>query len=208
MAGASSRPMRRRGMSLVELMIATAVGVIVLGMASTFLITSTRVSTRSLTRVTLEEEATLAMDRLVADIEQTVLMGISTYPTDGTTAPVLISILPIETPLPDGRQRFGTHPIVYQWDGATFTRRIVDANSLNIKISETTPINFPGTVLAQMVNLPGTQQQVLETGVTFFRVTQTGNAFTLTLHAERHANTGNVAPEAFTVNRCVALRNL
>lgn len=103
----------KRGMTLIELLVAFTLSVLLLGLMFKFLIPALKISSRTTQRAESQQRATLALRNIVSEIEQTNLFGVSFLP-DST----VIAVHPIVEVSQNSQRIYADHVVVYQYDQA------------------------------------------------------------------------------------------
>lgn len=170
--------MSRRGFTLIELVVASALAALVLGLGAAFLVPALRASSRSAARVELEQRAVLALSRLVKDIEHTSPAGMSLRSND----PVCVAVNPLEEVRPNGDLIWSESYVIYYHDSAQglFIRRLwppgnptpTSAQTKRARPKKLTPME-----LADIVSNPPVDYTVLARDVTDFQILQAGDDF-------------------------------
>lgn len=201
-----------RGLTLIETLVAGAVGLLLLDVLISLFVPSMRMSIRGSVRVEMEQQAVMALERLAADLRGCGRTSLTMTPTGGAGA--TLSIQRIKDVLSDGTQAWDTNLIVYAWSGpnGTLTRKVVDASRVGVPVTNTRPAPVDLASLPTLAAAPSDQSSVLATGVAQFSVAPgpsngSSEPVTLTILLLRDAATGEQTPETFTLTRTVALRN-
>lgn len=95
----------RAGFTLIEVMVAASIMIMLLGLIFWFLVPAMRYSAEGTMKVDMQQEAVLAMGRIVADLQRTTAQGISFSPTTGSPAGTIyaLGVVPMESIGPDGK---------------------------------------------------------------------------------------------------------
>lgn len=188
----------RRGMSLIEILVA---GALMLGLTTlvlSVLYPSFRASSRSASRVEMQQQAALVMERLLLDLEPAALASVSVHPEG-------ISIQQLDGVTGTGLQVWKRGLIVYALQGSTLVRELWPPSppALPVALVDAYPTRITSADLAAIVASNNGTERKLATGVTQFEVTS-GLSITLAL---KRSIPGRSEAETFTLERQVTLRN-
>ena len=176
----------RRGMTLLELMLAGGLLALLLTVTLSFLIPSLGATSRGALRVDLQQRASLAVESAVEDLQRSTPSsiwifdkGVCLQRLDGFTS--------------GGMQVWEARRVSYHWDADHCLRR---------ELSEATeqPVAPSLTDFQKLVNQPGGSEKVLAYSVRQFRLSWAGRAVQITLELVRQK-------ERFELHRNVFLRN-
>lgn len=216
-----------KAFTLLETLVTLTLLAMVTWLGFAFLLPAMRGSVRGTLRVEMQQQATVALNRLTADLRRTSAAGISLR-TD--SQPIVVAACPVSGPdlrsgapgpiQPDGTVVWSDFFILYSWDSTTqkLMRREwppgppapTNAEISVLKARRLTPVRMD-----QIVASPSNGAQVMAVGVVELSILQpAGGTDTLVkqplrfkLVLERKGNTGHDKPERFTLTRTVFLRN-
>lgn len=165
----------RRGFTLVEVMVAAALGVLVLGLAAGYLVPALRASDRGSSEVEMEQQAVLALSQIERDAGRTTPEGLSLR----AEAPVCLAVNPRDEVEPDGTVVWSDSYIIYSFDkkrGLLIRRQWppgmptpTAAEQVRIHPKRLTPAR-----LAQIAAAAPVHYSVVARGVQDFRILQAG----------------------------------
>ncbi|MBI3929334.1 MAG: type II secretion system protein [Armatimonadetes bacterium] len=112
----------KSGFTLVELLIACTLLILVLGTVVQILVPAFRVSARTSSRSDLQRSALMSLNRLRADLENSIAPGVVVHAPDA--GELLVSIHPVEWIQPDGLLRWQERLILYQWRDGVLRRNV------------------------------------------------------------------------------------
>jgi hypothetical protein len=210
-----------KGHTLPEVIVASALTVLLLSLVFAFLIPSMRVSLLCSTRVEIQQEALRSFDRLSADLLSTVTASISVCSkgTDPEEGPVLIGIMPVTSVDPFGHQLFEQKIVVYSWqgEGKPLIRKEWTPSSppsLSLTLYSNSPLQVSEADLSKIAGEATLRELVLARDVKEFRVrsgvpssSSLSSPITMFLQISRKEATGKRDPEAFSFTRIITLRN-
>lgn len=209
--------MRRRGMSLLETLLAGALMTMVMGLVLSFLIPTFRNSSRGGLRVEMQQQASIALERLVIDLEHGAPASVSILPAPtGTDEVSGVAVQRMEGYTSSGAQLWETQLIVYYWLPKTQTlKREIWNNgmkpSLPVTLLDYHPAHITRQDLISVINDASAPESNLAQGVTKFSVDYPAppnqQPYRIQLTLER-APIGQKAPEVLTLDRSITLRNL
>lgn len=209
--------MRRRGMSLLETLLAGALMTMVMGLVLSFLIPTFRNSSRGGLRVEMQQQASIALERLVIDLEHGAPASVSILPAPtGTDEVSGVAVQRMEGYTSSGAQLWETQLIVYYWLPKTQTlKREIWNNgmkpSLPVTLLDYHPAHITRQDLISIINDASAPESNLAQGVTKFSVDYPAppnqQPYRIQLTLER-APIGQKAPEVLTLDRSITLRNL
>lgn len=206
---------RRGGLTLTEVIVAAALGLMALGLAWSYLIPVLRASTRGSLRVEMEQQALVALGKIVGDLQSSNVGGLSVRVTD----PVALVIQPLKGVREDGVQVWDQGVVVYYRDSES--RALVrfeypgdGADTLGLGLRNSRPRRLPAAVIRSLVDVEGVRRVQVASGLSAFRLDHTGGAdgigqpFRVTLSFERDGNTGREdSKERYSLTRTVLLRS-
>lgn len=211
---------RKKGFTLVEVLIAGGLGVIVLGIMFSFFTRTTKITARGTLRTDMQQAAMRVMNSISRDLELSAASGVSI--DDGTAAgdPVMMGIVPILNVLDDGTQQWDNRLTVYSWSssGSPVIKKIwkngdPPALAVPLSLNGLMPLRVSGIVLSSIAGEPNLQAQILANGVSLFTITHTGTGasveppVTVTIELERSGNTGAKDPEKYHLTNKFTVRN-
>ncbi|MBN9414225.1 MAG: type II secretion system protein [Candidatus Eremiobacteraeota bacterium] len=209
--------MRRRGMSLLETLLAGTLLTMVMGLALSFLIPTFRNSSRGGLRVEMQQQASIALERLVIDLEHGAPASVSILPAPtGTDEVSGVAVQRMEGYTSSGSQLWEMQLIFYYWLPKTGTlKREIWKNGMNPSLSVTLLDYHPAHVTRQdllaVINDGSSPESNLARGVTKFSVDYPAppyqQPYRIQLTLER-SPIGQKAPEVLTLDRSITLRNL
>lgn len=188
-----------------------SLSLLALGLGFSYLVPSLRASARSSVRVEMEQQALIAMTRLVQDFANTNVGGVS-------LAPKVLALQPLQGVRDDGVQVWQRQIVVYAVDGTDLVRFLYPPDPdvpgpLDLGLRNVRPQRLAEPVLASVAEADGVRRERLATGVKALQVQHTGGAagigqpLTVTLKMEREAATGRLEPERWTLSRTMFLRS-
>ena len=209
--------MRRRGMSLLETLLAGTLLTMVMGLVLSFLIPTFRNSSRGGLRVEMQQQASIALERLVIDLEHGAPASVSLLPAPTGTEEVSgVAVQRMEGYTSSGSQLWETQLIFYYWLPKTGTlKREIWKNGMNPSLSVTLLDYHPAHVTRQdlldVINNGSAPESTMARGVTKFSVDYPlppyQQPYRIQLTLER-SPMGQKAPEVLTLDRSITLRNL
>lgn len=129
-----------RGMTLTEVLLAGALGVLFLGQVLGFLVPSMRVQLRLSAEADQVRLGSLALEKLATDLRATPAAGVSLLLEDGLVA---VALHPQEDVTGDGQRVFAENLQVYSWSGKVFQRqqwRPAGAGPAQLQAAELRPL--------------------------------------------------------------------
>jgi hypothetical protein len=209
---------RRNGFTVVEILIAGALAVLVLGIMFSFLTRTTRVTAKGTLRTDMQQAAVRVMNSISRDLELSSAGGVSIDCTAG--GPVMMGVIPIRNVSDDGTQQWDNRLTVYSWGsaGSPVIKKMWkngDPPTLAVPLSlnGAMPLRVPGTTLSSIAGEPGLQAQILATGVKSFSITHIGTGSSVeppievTIELERSGNTGSTVKETYKLTDKFTVRN-
>ncbi|HEY4002214.1 MAG TPA: hypothetical protein VGO93_25300 [Candidatus Xenobia bacterium] len=205
--------LRINGYSLLEVIIASALALIVLGVGSVLLVPSLRASARGSAQSEMENQAVLVSNLLFRDLDAAVAQGVS-LKSDGQT----MAVMPIQDLQDDATMTWHTEFVVYTWDvpNARVLRRVWSSPgppALAVTMDGSKPIRIDDASMSVLAGATSLETRILASGVTAFSLQQGGPApsvtdcVTLTMGLQRASNNGKTTPERFWYTRSLAFRN-
>jgi len=158
-------------------LVAGALGIMLMTLLFNFLVPTMRASVRGATRVELQQMAVIALNKMAADVQNTAPAGLSL----NTTAPVSVGIVRILTVMGDGRQVWEQKMIVYSLQGDVLIRKEYPPSppSVVLNLTGNAPLRVAGSVLAQIANERNGTETSVAMGVYRFDVSTAGAAGTV-----------------------------
>jgi len=209
--------MRRRGMSLLETLLAGALLTMVMGLVLSFLIPTFRNSSRGALRVEMQQQASTTLERLVIDLEHGAPASVSILPAPtGTNDVSGVAVQRMEGYTSSGAQVWETQLIAYYWLPKTQTlKREIWNNgkspSLPVTLLDYHPAHITRQDLIDIINDGSSPETSLARGVSKFSVEYptppNQQPYRIQLTLER-SPIGQKAPEVLTLDRSITMRNL
>lgn len=217
--------MKRSAFTLLEILIALGILVVVGSLISLLLVRTMRATTRGTLRVEMQQQAVIAMQRILTDLHKSCCAGVTVR---SGAAPRALCICPISQPdlragepppvQGDGQLVWSKFFLIYDYDSAAQQIRYREwpPGSVAATSLETDPGNprrLTSGRLAQVLAGTGTHLQVVCSGVTSFQLSyppggsddQYVQPLTLEIVQQRRGNTGHSQPETFSYRRSVFL---
>lgn len=207
-----------RGFTFVEVLIASTMMLLLLGVVTQAFGPTLRATARNLVQAELQQEVDTALRALETDLKRTVGGGLGFLPAepDKPDQPVALGIVRLDGVASDGRQVWETAAVVYVWDRASgrLLRRTWPPEppaGLDVGLSPGHPVQLPPEALLRIAREAGPDVRVLATGVRRFEIGHAGEdgavepPLTLTLELAR-TPAGAQAPEVWTGTRRVGFR--
>lgn len=208
--------MARRGMSLVETLLAGALLTMVMGMVLSFLIPTFRNSSRGGLRVEMQQQASVAMEKMVIDLEHGAPASVSILPAPAGTDEVSgVAVQRMDGFTSSGTQFWETQLILYYWLPKTQTlKREVWNNAMKPTLSVTLLDYHPARITRQdlldVINDGSAPEFTVARGVTKFSVDYppppAQQPYRIQLTLER-SPIGQSANEVLALDRSITLRN-
>lgn len=217
--------MRPRGLTFLELLFASGLGLVIAALAGLLLLRTTRATLRGTMRVEMQQQGLLALEKIQASMRRSCAAGISLR---SGASPRAIAICPISSPdlrsseppplQADGKLRWSSffqifhhHPDRRQLLFREWPPGSEPASSL--ETSRALPRRLSPNRLAQVLAGSTPREVVLATGVTEFNLLHPPGGsddlyvqpLTLQLVLQREGNTGHGRPEVFTCTRTIFL---
>ncbi|MBI3929146.1 MAG: hypothetical protein HY319_26615 [Armatimonadetes bacterium] len=205
-------------MTLLELIVAAALAVLLLTMFFWFLVPSMRLSGQQSARVDIQQQTTLAVRKIVADLECSTTDGIGILPTDGAqpSRPVAVGINRLDDVLADGQQSWQNSLAIYYWDRSDhrlyYKEWPPEPPSLGIPFASSRATKPSPQDLLEIVNNNNGTRRSLALGVAEFELRHTGVGdsiglpLTVRLVLEREVAQKSET-ERFEMERTVMVRN-
>ncbi|MFN8613052.1 MAG: hypothetical protein U0931_36275 [Vulcanimicrobiota bacterium] len=213
--------MRRRGATVLEMVIALTIVLVVSALVASLFQSTSRAAIRTTLRAEMQQQALVAVQRLLTDLRRSCCSGISIR---SGTAPLAIAICPLSQPglrggsqtgvLNNGELLWSDFFLLYAYDGTnkTLTYREWPPGSPapNAEESDVTkPRRLAPGRIAQILNVPAARQVTLVSGLTNFEISYPPGGsdllviqpVTVKLSLQRKGNTGHPQPETFTYQR-------
>lgn len=177
-------PADRRGLSLLEMLIAAGLVLMLTALLAEVLVPSLGILSRSSQRSGLQQEARQALDRLERDLRRSTVF-------ETTLGPTALAIHRLADGTFSGAPRWENDLIIYSYQKPVLIRRTVPKPA-----SRLTP-----TELGTLASTPNGTEAALAKNASAFSVTKDElGAFTLTLQLKEH-------DEVLNLSRTVFLRN-
>lgn len=209
--------MRRRGMSLLETLLAGTLLTMVMGLVLSFLVPTFRNSSRGGLRVEMQQQASISMERLVIDLEHGAPASVSILPAPAGSNEVSgVAVQRMEGYTSSGSQLWETQLIVYYWLPKTQTlKREIWNNgmkpALPVTLLDYHPARITRQDLIDIINDGSAPESTLARGVTKFSVEYPApplqQPYRIQLTLDR-SPLGQQVPETLTLDRSITLRNL
>lgn len=204
-------------MSLLETLLAGSLLTMVMGLVLSFLIPTFRNSSRGGLRVEMQQQASIAMERLVIDLEHGAPASVSILPEPtGTDEVSGVAVQPVEGYTSSGAQVWETQLVVYYWLPKTRTlKREIWNNGLKpplpVTLLDYHPAHITRQDLIDIINDGTSPETNLARGVSKFSVDYPAppnqQPYRIQLTLER-SPIGQKVPEVLTLDRSITLRNL
>lgn len=217
--------MSRRGISVLEIVIALTIVLVVSSIGALLLQSSSRAAIRTTLRTEMQQQALIAMQRLVTDLRRSCCSGVSIR---SGAAPIAIAICPLS----QARLRAGAQPgvansgellwsdffMLYSYDAAAHTLNYREwppggPAPTAEEIDPTRPRRLAAGRIAQILNDAPLRPVILLSGLTAFEISYPPGGsdllliqpVTLKITLQRKGNTGHPEPETYTYQRSVFL---
>lgn len=201
----------RRGLSLLELLVAVAL----MGMLGTlfvwFLVPSMRISGQQSARAELQQQAVLAVNRVASVLQTTAAAGISRRASE----PVAVAAVPLVNVDNQGRQQWATNLTVVYWDkpGERLYEKVWEQgwSPPSLSFDPSRPATATAGQLLAIIDSPNGGARSLATGVGLFSVTGAAGDATLTMPLNvtlelRRQTSQRQEPETYAASRLVTVR--
>ncbi len=207
------------GFTLLEVLVATALMLMLFGLVFAFLIPGMRTYALGSVQAEMQQEATMLLRNITNDLDLAVSGGVTVSPVTIPTpnnGPVYLAVMKIESINDKGQQKWEDALYVYYWEksGASVIRKIWTSTSLpSLGKTLSAPVHFSDSELTQIINEPTLRTKVVARDVSLFEIAgATGSAwpqppYTVTVEITRKAATGRSEPEKFKLCRIFSLRN-
>lgn len=220
--GFISRKSPTSAFTIVELVVASSLFILFLGLVFQFLMPALHAQMRATARADLHQQSRFALNELVNDLALTSISGASALnqiATPGQQVPFVLATIPLDTVLPTGEQVWHQRVVAWAWDRPQellIRREWVPGATPSISptLVTTQPIRLTPTELAALG--AGVQQgthRIVAGGVEHFEVTYTPGPFgeltqplTVTLRLATQVPRQN-DPERLESTRIVAVLN-
>lgn len=204
----------RRGMTLIETLVAAVVLLAVLVMTLSFLYPSFAASSRSSLRIEMQQRTSLALEKMVSDLLQGSASSVATFPGAGPTDIAGFAVQPLQGYTGAGLQVWQTNLVAYYWQPGlqTLTRKVWPPGPptvLSVSLMDTQPVRISAGDFATLTSTHNSEERMLVEGVTNFTLQTAlggGPPFNVTVRVTRTA-VNNPTPETFELTRTIALRN-
>lgn len=211
---------RKKGFTLVELLIAGGLGLLILGLMFSFFTRTTKITARGTLRTDMQQAAMRVMSSISKDLELSAASGVSIDGGGAAKCPVRMGIVPILNVLDDGTQQWDNRLTVYSWSssGSPVIKKIwkngdPPASAITVSLNGLMPLRVSETVLSSIADEPKLQAQILANGVTSLEITHNGvgsaveSPVTVTIKLERSGNTGATGTEKYQLTSKFTVRN-
>lgn len=208
---------------MLELVITIALTLLVTSLSALFLQSSSRALTRTTMRSEMQQQALIAMQKLLTDLRRSCCAGIAIR---SDVAPRALAICPLSQPglragsstavLNNGELLWSDFFLIYFYDAQNQTLNYREwppgnPTAATDELDITKPRRLTTTRIAQILSLPATRQLTLVTGLTGFDIIYPPGGsdllliqpLTIKLTLQRKGNTGRPQPETFTYQRSV-----
>ncbi|MBN9418877.1 hypothetical protein ABS71_16160 [bacterium SCN 62-11] len=205
--------MKRRGVTLLELLITMTIVLVVTGLTALLLSSTSRAALRITMRSEMQQQALTAMQRLLTDLRRSCCSGVAIR---SGAAPVAVAICPLKGSgvLNNGELSWSDIFQIYWYDGSAKTLNCREwppgapAATLE-ELDITKPRRLAPGRIAAILNVPAARQFTLVTGLTSFEISYPPGGsdvlmiqpVTFKLTLERKGNTGRNTPEVYTYQR-------
>lgn len=207
---------RTSGWTLIELLVASVLGVLLLGMTVSFLIPSMRYSGEGAARAEVQQQAIMALNAMEADLRTTSVSGL-TISYGNQTAPPGFAVQPVEDVTQRGAQVWKLGLYVSYWD-KTEGRLVRETwpptppGSLQTTLVNTEPNRITDPDFLGLVSNKNGSERYLASGVTNFTVRHAGISTTaitppITLNVTLERKPGSNQPVVCQLMRTVTMRN-
>jgi type II secretory pathway pseudopilin PulG len=201
-----------RAFTLIELMVAGALGLGLLALTLAFLVPSMRFFGQGSARVECQQQALTALNKAERDLQQTAMGGLSLFPQGSglATDPVGMALLPLYDVDQDAHQLWQTRWTLVYWDRTrgNLYRKVLPSAAL----SQDKPTTLSQPQFVALCQDSGAPEQLLAGQVSHFDVLDpvagpnVGQPLTLSLELLRKT-AQSTTPERFRLERTVTLRN-
>ncbi|MHC9537943.1 MAG: prepilin-type N-terminal cleavage/methylation domain-containing protein [Vulcanimicrobiota bacterium] len=211
---------RKKGFTIVELLIAGGLGLLILGLMYSFFTRTTRITARGTLRTDMQQAAMRVMSSISKDLELSATSGVSVVGSGSSEPPVIMGIVPILNVLDDGTQQWDNRLTVYSWTskGGQVTKKIwkngdPPALTVELSLNGLMPLRVSETVLSSIADEPKLQAQILANGVKSLEITHNGvgsaveSPVKVTIELERSGNTGATGTEKYKLTSKFTVRN-
>lgn len=202
-------------MSLVEVLVASGVLLVLLSMVLSFLYPSFRASSRGAMRVEMQQQANLAVDRLVIDLEQCAPASVSLLPPNQASDPSGVVMQPLRGFTGTGVQEWQKRLVVYYAlpvEGKLYSKEWppqVPALS-GVTLSDVRPLRLDRVNFLELLVQKNGTERALAHGVVDFIVKPASmlsmQPISIHLLLERNVP-GKTTPERFELRRSFSFRN-
>lgn len=189
----------RRGFTLVEVMVAGALSILVMGLVYAFLVPTMRAQLRGSTRAQLQLEATTALETIARDLYRSAPGAWSLR----SEPPAALGLMRQDTVLTTGQRAWETFVIVYAQLDDRLVRRQWPPEPPSLGIPPPgggAPLRLGPAELAQVANTPAARSRWLARDVEKMAFSQEGDCLILSLTLNRRI-------DRVTVRRAVWPRN-
>jgi hypothetical protein len=213
--------MKRRGVTVLELMITLTIVLVVTGLSALLLSSTSRAALRTTMRTEMQQQALVAVQRLITDLRRSCCSGVGIR---SGSAPLAVAICPLSQPglragsqsgvLNNGELLWSDFYQIYSYDAGARTLNyrewppgnpVPSADELDI----TKPRRLAPGRIAEILNVPAGRQLTLVTGLAAFEIRYPPGGsdalmiqpVTFKLTLERRGNTGRNVPESYVYER-------
>ncbi|MHB2016383.1 MAG: PulJ/GspJ family protein [Candidatus Xenobia bacterium] len=194
----------KRGATLIEVLVASAISLVILGIGVVFLVTVLRASSRGLTQVELQQTSSLVLREMDADLRDTVVGAITLAPQ-----PLTIGLQRLDHVTQSGQQTFETSLVIYQFNAASqlIVRHVVPNGTAGLALQPSAPATLSQATLLDAARAPDPHVRILCRDVTGFTFDPPGvnTPARISITVTRQAASGRLAPEQVTLTTEVAL---
>lgn len=204
-------------MSLLETLVAGTLLTVVMGMILSILIPTFRNTSRGGLRVEMQQQASIALERLVIDLEHGAPASVSVLPAPPASSDVSgVAVQRIDGYSSSGAQQWEKQLVVYYWLPKTRAlKREIWMNGMKPALPVTLLDYHPSRItrqdLIEIINDGSSPEKTLARGVSKFKVDYPDDLskrqpYQIELRLERVA-TGKQEPEVLSLKREITLRN-
>jgi hypothetical protein len=213
--------MRRRGATVLEMLITLTIVLVVTALSSLLLQSTSRATIRTTLRCEMQQTAFVAIQRLLTDLRRSCCSGISIR---SGAAPLAIAICPMSQPglrsgsqtgvLNNGELLWSDFFQIYSYDASAQTLNYREWPPGNpAPTAEESDVTKPRRLapgrIAAILNTPASRQVTLISGLTNFEITYPPGGsdllviqpVTIKVTLQRKGNTGHPEPETYTYRR-------
>ncbi|MEW6280460.1 MAG: hypothetical protein AB1758_17670 [Candidatus Eremiobacterota bacterium] len=205
-------------MSIIEVLITCAVVGLLLTMVAGFLVPAMKMQGQGAARAEMQQQTSIAMNRLVADLQSSSSGGIGVLPPSGTD-PVGLGIVPIlqvDALGTSSSQVWATEAICYFWypgnEKLIRKRYPPDPPAVSVPFAPSRPVRLTPGDLLQIANSDNDTEVLLASHVNSFTIQHAGIGtsvtppMTVTMRVVQTIPHSN-KPEQFLLQRSITFRN-